>query len=114
MVTPTSAVFPWTGKKLYDIKPSAADDPPEDRRMLQNRDQLVTYRHRLMVLAVLVCSTLLSLGLIGVRWAVAGHPRGAFLVWNLFLAWVPFWFALALYAAHLRGTRRSWLLLMLG
>jgi uncharacterized membrane protein len=76
--------------------------------------QVLTYRHRLMVLAVLVCSTLLSLALIGVRWAVAGHPKGAFLVWNLFLAWVPFWFALGLYALHLRGTRRPWVLLFLG
>lgn len=82
--------------------------------MVRFHQQILAYRHRLMVLAVLVCSTLLSLGLIAVRWVVAGHTRGEFLVWNLFLAWIPFWFALAAYALHLRGTRRPWALLILG
>ena len=81
--------------------------------MIAMRDQILSYRHRLTVLAVLVSSTLLSLALIGVRWVVAGHPKNAFLVWNLFLAWVPFWFAVAAYVAHLRRAR-PWLIISAG
>ena len=76
--------------------------------------QLLAYRHRLLVLAILVLSTWLSLGLVIARWVYSGHRAYGFLIWNLFLAWIPFWIATAMYYGHLRQTRRNYLLLALG
>ena len=42
------------------------------------------------------------------RAAETGSNGYRFLVWNLFLAWVPFLVALALYDANRRGTSRAW------
>src|SRR5260370_10753871 len=52
------------------------------------RRQLLAYRHRLLVLGILVLSTWLSLGLVVARWVISGHRAYGFLIWNLFLAWI--------------------------
>ena len=55
------------------------------------------------VLASGLCGALLL-----VRVAETGSNGYRFLVWNLFLAWLPFLLALALYDANRRGTSRAW------
>ncbi|MDB5293456.1 MAG: hypothetical protein JWL69_4697 [Phycisphaerales bacterium] len=62
------------------------------------------YRRPLSVLCLLSASTIVSLGLLVMRWVVGGYFIYAFMWWNLFLAWVPFGFAVALYRMQLRGT----------
>ncbi|HET6247805.1 MAG TPA: DUF1361 domain-containing protein [Tepidisphaeraceae bacterium] len=74
-------------------------------------ETVLTYRHRLMAVAILVLSTLMSLGLLVVRWLAVGHLLYRFLVWDLFLAWVPFWISLAIYVLHARGSSNRRLLL---
>lgn len=46
------------------------------------------------LLGALGLSSALSVALIAARVASTGSPAYSFLVWNLFLAWVPFWLAL--------------------
>ncbi|HWE94556.1 MAG TPA: DUF1361 domain-containing protein [Tepidisphaeraceae bacterium] len=62
------------------------------------------YRRPLSVVMLLSLSSAVSLGLLMVRWVVGGRFIYAFMGWNLFLAWVPFGFALALYWGHFHGT----------
>jgi uncharacterized membrane protein len=52
--------------------------------------------------ALLVLS-LAAVGLLAVRLDRVGEPAFVFLVWNLFLAWVPFGLALCLALVHARG-----------
>src|SRR5690348_8009676 len=42
------------------------------------------------------------------RVAWTDNIRYLLLVWNLFLAWLPLLFALAVYQRHQRGERRGW------
>lgn len=62
------------------------------------------YRRPLSVMFLLSLSTFVSLGLLVARWLIGGHFIYRFLPWNLFLAWVPFGFAVALYWGHRHGT----------
>lgn len=68
---------------------------------------ITVYRFRLLALATLVGSTVLSLGLWAARWLLSRNPVYHFLGWNLFLAWLPFVFAAAMYAMHLRRGRST-------
>src|SRR5690348_16299804 len=68
---------------------------------------ITAYRFRLLVLATLVGSPVLSLGLWAARWVLSRNPVYHFLGWNLFLAWLPFLFAGAMYALYLRRGRSA-------
>ncbi|MDB5300664.1 MAG: hypothetical protein JWO87_2327 [Phycisphaerales bacterium] len=72
------------------------------------------YRRPLLVLGLLAASTFLSLGLLVSRWVVGGRFAYPFLVWNLFLAWVPFGFAVALCLTHAGGNPRPAKMVVLG
>lgn len=47
------------------------------------------------VLFALCFTSFLAVALVGVRWIHSGHPAFLFLIWNLFLAWLPLIFAVA-------------------
>jgi uncharacterized membrane protein len=53
----------------------------------------------------LVLSSTLAMLLLGARVVGTGRHEYAFLVWNLFLAWVPFVIAMAIRWQHVRGAR---------
>jgi len=60
------------------------------------------------VLLTLCASTGISLGLLGIRMAVAGNIRFWFLAWNLLLAWLPLLFALGFRIAIRSHRLMSW------
>lgn len=64
------------------------------------------------LMLVLGLVSVAAIGLLVVRADRVGEPDFGFLVWNLFLAWVPFVLALAVAAVHVRGGSRVllWLL----
>jgi uncharacterized membrane protein len=85
------------------------------RKIMEPRHHvLAAYRHRLSILGVLVLSTLASLSLLFIRWMGGGHLAYRWLIWDLFLAWIPLWLAIGIYALHLRGSRNRPMLLSLG
>ncbi|HEX4125167.1 MAG TPA: DUF1361 domain-containing protein [Tepidisphaeraceae bacterium] len=77
--------------------------------------QSLSYRHRLLLIAVLVLSSLAALGLQEIRqgWT-NGTGRFWYIAWDVFLAWVPLAFAAALYHAHERGSKNWPYMLLLG
>jgi uncharacterized membrane protein len=58
---------------------------------------------RLAALASLGLLSLFAVALVVVRVGYTMRPEGLFLVWNLFLAWVPFVLAVAVYDGMRRG-----------
>jgi uncharacterized membrane protein len=60
---------------------------------------------RRAVYAALVLLSLFSAALIGVRYLYSSEPLFGWLIWNLFLAWIPFGLAILIYDRHRAGTR---------
>ncbi|MBL8103038.1 MAG: DUF1361 domain-containing protein [Anaerolineales bacterium] len=56
--------------------------------------KLQPIKFRLAIFLLLSCSSLLSITLFRVRTILSGNGYYHFLIWNLFLAWLPFWMAL--------------------
>jgi uncharacterized membrane protein len=61
---------------------------------------------RLATLASFVGLTLLVYAMVGVRIAYSGNLNYGALIWNLFLAWIPFGLALFVYDGFRRGAAR--------
>jgi len=55
-------------------------------------------KYRLALFGLLAMSSVISIGLFAARAASSDNGRYAFLVWNLFLAWIPFGFAWIAYS----------------
>lgn len=70
-------------------------------------------KYRLVLFAILCVSTLVALGTWYLRVRYSSETRFAFLIWNLFLAWIPLGFAWLAYTTH-KLPRRLMYLLMLG
>ena len=64
---------------------------------------------RLATLALLVLASLFSVALVAARVDDAWEFETSALVWNLFLAWFPFVFALAVYDGYRRGRGSGYL-----
>jgi len=56
-------------------------------------------KYRLALFAMLAMSSIVSIGLFAARATTSDSYRYAFLVWNLFLAWIPFGFAWVAYTS---------------
>jgi uncharacterized membrane protein len=63
-------------------------------------------RRRLGALAALALATGFCVALVWVRMRYSGSDYHRFLIWNMFLAWLPLLFALALVASDRRGRSR--------
>jgi uncharacterized membrane protein len=57
--------------------------------------------------ASLIAMTLLVYAMIGARIVYSGNTTDVGLMWNLFLAWIPFIVAVALYYSYRRGAPRT-------
>ena len=69
----------------------------------------IIFRHDLRVpLFTLVLASVLGVVLIAVRMILTWHGQHLFLVWNLFLAWIPVALALWLEERDQRGLARGW------
>lgn len=66
-------------------------------------------KYRLTVFGLLAGATVVCVALVRLRAALTGWPHYTFLVWNLFLAWIPFGIA---YIAYITAIRRGWLYLI--
>lgn len=73
---------------------------------------LLGERRRLVVCLVLVCASVACASLVGARVLGTGRFHFLFLIWNLFLAWVPFGASLLAYELHKR--REAGLPVLLG
>jgi uncharacterized membrane protein len=56
-------------------------------------------KYRLALFGILGLSSIISIGLFSLRANKSDSDRYAFLIWNLFLAWIPFGFAWVAYAS---------------
>ena len=67
-------------------------------------------RRRLVTLLGLVGASLFCVALVVVRYSESGSTKFGGLIWNLFLAWIPFVLAVVVYDRWRRGRRAtSWL-----
>jgi uncharacterized membrane protein len=62
-------------------------------------------RRRLRVYVALAASSLFAISLVFARYAYSHEPRFAWVIWNLFLAWIPFVLAIAIYDRYRAGAR---------
>jgi uncharacterized membrane protein len=77
----------------------------------QNSPFGISVRDLIRPFSALAFASLLSCFLLALRVALTGQFRQLYLVWNLFLAWMPLIFALtAVCLAHTHSHRRSWFL----
>lgn len=72
-------------------------------------DRFSTNKYRLFIFGMLSGASLLCIGLWRWRAALTGTENYAFLIWNLFLAWIPFLIAYFTYAFALKRTNLHWL-----
>ncbi len=67
-------------------------------------------RYKLAIFGLMAGASLICLALVGARITVSDSGRYAGLVWNLFLAWIPFLLA---YAAYTLSWSRRWLYIVI-
>ena len=73
------------------------------RRLL---DYFSHNKYRLMMFSLLACATIFSVAIWRVRSEFSGTEHYAFLIWNLFLAWIPFIIA---YFTYTVSINRKWI-----
>ena len=71
---------------------------------------LTRNRYKLAIFGLMAGASLICLVLVGARITVSDSGRYAGLVWNLFLAWIPFLLA---YAAYTLSWSRRWLYIVI-
>ncbi len=73
-----------------------------------NDSKLIPRQATALPLLALLFASAVAVALIVFRAGWTGHWGYLSLAWNLFLAWLPLAFALAVYDRHMRGERRGW------
>ncbi len=68
---------------------------------------------RIAVIAAFAFASLGCCARVAVRVLYSGVPNFTYLIWNLFLAWIPFVLAILVYDGYRRGAQR-WALVVLG
>jgi len=71
---------------------------------------LAAHKYKIAVFALLAAASAICIALVGARIAYSDSRRYISLVWNLFLAWIPFILA---YMAYLLSWRRTLMLLVI-
>ena len=74
------------------------------------RNLFIRNRHNIAVFVLLNGACAMCIGLVVARVAYSDTDRHTGLIWNLFLAWIPFILA---YLAHAVSWRRSWIYLVI-
>src|SRR5688572_33132958 len=67
-------------------------------------------KYRLMMFFLLASATIFSVAIWRVRSEFSGSGRYAFLIWNLFLAWIPFMIS---YFTHIMTLDRRWIYIVI-
>jgi uncharacterized membrane protein len=75
---------------------------------LINDSKFSDQRATVFPLLTLLLTTAAGVGLVVARACFTGHWRYLFLVWNLFLAWLPLMFALGVCRQYRAGARAGW------
>ncbi len=73
-----------------------------------NDAKIISRQPTAFPLLALLFASAMGAALTGLRAGWTHNWNYLFLVWNLFLAWLPLMFALAVYARHQRGERSGW------
>jgi uncharacterized membrane protein len=73
-----------------------------------NDSKFNNHRGAVFPLLTLLLATAAGVGLVVSRVCLTGHWRYLFLVWNLFLAWLPLLFALGVCRQYRAGARTGW------
>ena len=73
------------------------------------RERFAHNKYRLMVFSLLAGASIVCVALVRFRATMTGSTHYMFLVWNLFLAWIPFGIA---YVTYVTSIRRGWLYLI--
>jgi len=63
-------------------------------------------KYRLIIFGLLAGASIICIGILRLRASLTGSARYTFLIWNLFLAWIPFIIA---YFTYITSIRRRWL-----
>lgn len=71
---------------------------------------LSEHKYRISIFALLCGATVASIAIWRIRVSLSGSLQFGFLIWNLFLAWIPFVIA---YAIFNLAWRRSWLFVLI-
>ncbi len=71
-----------------------------------------SYRRDVFLVSIL--SSVVAVGMVGVRVLYSGQMTFVFLVWNLFLAWIPFVFSLQVVRSYQERARISLMMLLYG
>jgi uncharacterized membrane protein len=80
--------------------------------LLKSVEAYFRNHRQMMVVGALGLSSALSVGLFAARVVRTQSVIHIFLIWNLFLAWLPMWCALGAYNLYKRESRRGWLLVL--
>lgn len=67
-----------------------------------------------LVLLALMLASASAVMLVLIRVVLTAQPKFGFLVWNLFLAWIPLLLAIVLHCRHEAGKKRSWAFALAG
>ena len=73
------------------------------------RQRFAHNKYRLTIFGLLAGASIICVALVRFRATLTGSVHYAFLIWNLFLAWIPFIIA---YVIYLTAIRRRWLYLI--